>query len=350
MAALAATLIRWHAGHGRHDLPWQQQRTPYRVWVSEIMLQQTQVVTVIRYYQRFIARFPDVQALAAAPMDEVLHLWSGLGYYSRARNLKSAAEIIVRDYGGDLPAQRDELARLPGIGRSTAAAILSLAFDRPEAILDGNVRRVLSRVFGIDGPPAAPATLRLLWAQAEACTPVGDNATYTQAIMDFGATLCTRHDPLCMHCPLQRDCVAFVTGRVRDLPTARTRATRRTRTVFMLLATRADGEVLLQRRPAEGIWGGLWTPPDFDSLEAAAHYCGSRLQQAQFDAEPLPLLKHGFTHFDLEITPIRVRCHGLNGGVMEGAETLWYNARQPARIGLPAPIATLLSYQVIPSP
>jgi A/G-specific adenine glycosylase len=296
-----------------------------------------------------MARFPDVQSLAAAPLDEVLHLWSGLGYYSRARNLKLAAELIVQDHAGELPATRDELAALPGIGRSTAAAILSLALGQPETILDGNVRRVLARVFGIDGAPSAPSTLRALWARAEACTPTADSATYTQAIMDFGATLCTRHDPLCMHCPLQSECVAFVSGRVRELPPPRTRAPRRTKTVVMLLAMRADGEVLLQRRPPKGIWGGLWTPPDFDSLAAAEHYCGSRLRQARFELEPLPLLKHGFTHFDLEITPIRVRCDGI-AGVMEGAETLWYNARQPARIGLPAPIATLLSHQVTQIP
>jgi A/G-specific adenine glycosylase len=344
VSALAQTLIRWHAVHGRHDLPWQQNRTPYRVWVSEIMLQQTQVVTVIGYFQRFMERFPDVRALAAAPLDEVLHLWSGLGYYSRARNLKRAAELIVLDHAGELPATRAALAELPGIGRSTAAAILSIALGQREAILDGNVRRVLSRLFAIDGPQAAPATLRSLWARAEECTPDGGNAVYTQAIMDFGATLCTRHDPLCMHCPMQAQCLAFTTGRVRELPAPRIRAVRRTRAVIMLLARRADGEVLLQRRPAQGVWGGLWTPPDFETLEAAELYCGSRLQHARLEAEPLPCLKHGFTHFNLEITPIRVHCEGL-AAVMEGPETLWYNPRQPARIGLPAPIAELLSSQ-----
>ena len=342
MSALAQSLIDWHATHGRHDLPWQQDRTPYRVWVSEIMLQQTQVTTVIDYYQRFMRRFPDMQSLAVTPLDEVLHLWSGLGYYSRARNLKRAAELIVSEHGGELPSTRDELADLPGIGRSTAAAILSIAHGQREAILDGNVRRVLSRVFGIDGVPNAPATLRTLWGRAEECMPDADAAVYTQAIMDFGATLCTRHDPLCMHCPIQRDCVAFATGRVRELPAPRVRAARRTRSVVMLLATRAHGEVLLQRRPTQGVWGGLWAPPDFESLEAAEQFCGARLEHAQLESTPLPLLKHGFTHFDLEITPIRAHCDGL-AGVMEGAETLWYNARQPARIGLPAPIATLLA-------
>ena len=342
MSELAQALIRWHATHGRHDLPWQQDRTPYRVWVSEIMLQQTQVVTVIGYYQRFTQRFPDVQSLAAAPLDEVLHLWSGLGYYSRARNLKRAAELIVSEHGGELPTTRDVLADLPGIGRSTAAAILSIAHGQREAILDGNVRRVLSRVFGIEGIPTAPATLKALWARAEACMPEAGAAVYTQAIMDFGATLCTRHDPLCMHCPLQQVCVAFSTGRVRELPAPRARPARSTRSVVMLLVTRAEGDMLLQRRPAQGVWGGLWAPPDFKSLAAAAQFCGARLKRAQLESTPLPLLRHGFTHFDLEITPIRARCDGL-AGVMEGAETLWYNARQPARIGLPAPIATLLA-------
>jgi A/G-specific adenine glycosylase len=342
VSAFAQTLIRWHASHGRHDLPWQQDRTPYRVWVSEIMLQQTQVRTVVDYYQRFMRRFPDVESLASAPLDEVLHLWSGLGYYSRARNLKRAAERIVKEYGGALPTTRDALADLPGIGRSTAAAILSIASGQREAILDGNVRRVLSRVFGIDGLPHAPATLKALWTRAEQCLPDADFAVYTQAIMDFGATLCTRHDPLCMHCPMQRDCVAFASGRVRELPAPRVRAARRIRAVVMLLVTRAQGEVLLQRRPAAGIWGGLWAPPDFESLAAAEQFCGARLARARLEPTPLPLLKHGFTHFDLEITPIRAHCQGL-AGVMEGAETLWYNARQPARIGLPAPIATLLA-------
>ncbi len=339
--ALAESLIRWHENHGRHDLPWQQQRTPYRVWVSEIMLQQTQVATVIGYYQRFLQRFPDVQSLAAAPLDEVLHLWSGLGYYSRARNLKRAAEQIVREYGGELPMTRAALAELPGIGRSTAAAILALAHGQCEAILDGNVRRVLSRYFGIDGLPGAPATLRSLWMRAEACTPHTGAAVYTQAIMDFGATLCTRHDPLCMHCPVQGRCVAFATGRVDELPPPRRRPVRRALSVVMLLATLADGAVLLQRRPEHGVWAGLWTPPEFQSREAAERFCSIRLNNPTGEPEALPLIRHGFTHFDLEIQPLRMRCEGL-AGVMEDHETLWYNARQPARIGLPAPIAALL--------
>jgi A/G-specific adenine glycosylase len=349
LGAFAKALIGWHALHGRHDLPWQHERTPYRVWVSEIMLQQTQVATVIDYYQRFMTRFPDCASLAAAPLDEVLHLWSGLGYYSRARNLQRAAQRIQAECGGQLPGGREQLAQLPGIGRSTAAAILALSNGRREAILDGNVRRVLARYFGIAGAIGARATELELWARAEQCTPSNDVAVYTQAIMDFGATLCTRRQPLCRQCPLQADCVAYRDGRVHELPTPRARASRPVRGVIMLLAARGNGEILLRRRPMQGVWGGLWTPPEFDSVEAAERYCGSTLRRAQLEHEPLPVLRHAFTHFELQITPLRARCEGL-AMVMEGAELLWYNAREPARVGLPAPIATLLSTSGNPSP
>lgn len=342
MSSIAEPLIAWHRLHGRMNLPWQRDRTPYRVWVSEIMLQQTQVATVVGYYGRFMEKFPDLQSLAAAPIDEVLHLWSGLGYYSRARNLKRAAERIVAEHGGELPGTLEALAALPGIGRSTAAAILSLARGQRAAILDGNVRRVLSRLFGIDGPPSAPATLRQLWSLAEANTPDSDNATYTQAIMDFGATLCTRHRPLCMHCPLQRQCVAFQSGRVAEMPAPRVKRTRPLRRLFMLLAVTPAGEILLRQRPPVGIWGGLWSPPDFATLEEAQSYSSNYLRRPAIESASMPPFRHGFTHFDLELTPIRVRCEGLEAA-MEGPGVLWYNARQPARIGVPAPVATLLS-------
>jgi A/G-specific adenine glycosylase len=342
MYAFARALLHWHTQHGRHDLPWQRDRSPYRVWISEIMLQQTQVATVIAYYQRFLQRFPDVTTLAAAPLDEVLHLWSGLGYYSRARNLHRAAQCIAGPLNGEWPLVREQLAQLPGIGRSTAAAILALSSGRREAILDGNVRRVLARYFGIDGATGERATERVLWERAEQCTPEQDVAAYTQAIMDLGATLCTRRQPLCAQCPVQVDCVAHRTGRVHELPPPRRRAGRPVRSVVMLLAQRDDGGILLQRRPARGIWGGLWAPPQFDSVAAAEGYCSATLRAAQVDAMALPLLRHAFTHFELQITPLRARCEGF-AGVMEGADTLWYNARDPARIGLPAPIAALLA-------
>jgi A/G-specific adenine glycosylase len=337
----APTLIDWHRHHGRHDLPWQRHKTPYRVWVSEIMLQQTQVATVIGYYGRFMQRFPEVAALAAAPIDEVLHLWSGLGYYSRARNLHRTAQIVVSEHRGEFPGEVQALARLPGIGRSTAAAIVSIAFNRRATILDGNVKRVLARYFAIAGAPTERQVEQALWQYAQSCTPDSQAAVYTQAIMDFGATLCTRREPLCMHCPLQSGCAAFASGRVQELPTPRARANRPTRQVVMLLATNAAGQVLLHRRPPSGIWGGLWSLPEFESAQAATQFCESELRMEPSHTQQMALVRHAFTHFDLEITPLRVDLRGLVlDTVAEGA--LWYNARDPERIGLPAPIATLL--------
>jgi len=339
---IATALIDWHARHGRHDLPWQRARTPYRVWVSEIMLQQTQVGTVIGYYERFMQRFPDIEALAAAPLDEVLHLWSGLGYYSRARNLHRSAQCVISEHGGELPRDVAALAGLPGIGRSTAAAIVALAMGQRASILDGNVKRVLARYFAIEGSPGDSITERELWHRAEQCTPQSDFAVYTQAIMDCGATMCTRRDPQCVHCPLREDCAARRLGRVQQLPAPRVRRARPTRRVFMLLAVDTDGQVLLQRRPPQGIWGGLWTPPEFEQQEAATRFCATALAAAQLDPQPLPGVRHAFTHFELEITPLRARCQRALT-VMEGGGTLWYNPREPARIGLPAPIAALLA-------
>jgi A/G-specific adenine glycosylase len=337
----AQTLMDWHRRHGRHDLPWQHHKTAYRVWVSEIMLQQTQVATVIGYYERFMQRFPDVDTLAAAPLDDVLHLWAGLGYYSRARNLHRAAQILVRERGGQFPDEVDALAALPGIGRSTAAAIVSIAWDRRATILDGNVKRVLARHFAVEGAPNERRVEQQLWMHAEACTPASRCTVYTQAIMDFGATLCTRHNPLCMHCPLQGSCQAFASGRVADLPTPRKRLNRPTRQVVMLLAINEHGDVLLQRRPSHGIWGGLWSLPEFESAEAAAHFCERELRMQTSHTERMALMKHAFTHFDLEITPMRVSLTGPPSSPEEGA--VWYDTRVPGRIGVPAPVATLLA-------
>jgi A/G-specific adenine glycosylase len=338
----AEALIEWHDRHGRHDLPWQRNRTPYRVWVSEIMLQQTQVATVIGYYLRFMQRFAGVESLAAATIDEVLHLWSGLGYYSRARNLHRAAQIVVDEHGGEFPRDVNALVRLPGIGRSTAAAIVSIACDTRAAILDGNVKRVLARYFAIEGAPNERRVEQQLWSRAEECTPAVRVATYTQAVMDFGATLCTRHDPLCMHCPLQRGCAAFSLGRVDELPTPRRRLDRPTRRVVMLLAVDHEGQVLLRRRPARGIWGGLWTPPEFESANAATQFCARALRAPSTEPTEMAPVRHSFTHFDLEISPWRVRCT-RSDAIMEGDGALWYNTREPPRVGVPAPIATLLS-------
>ncbi|HTC43487.1 MAG TPA: A/G-specific adenine glycosylase [Steroidobacteraceae bacterium] len=335
----AQALVRWHAIHGRHDLPWQQDRTPYRVWVSEIMLQQTQVATVIGYFERFVARFPTPAALAAASVDEVLHLWTGLGYYARGRNLHRAA-IRIRDaFDGEFPTRFDDVESLPGIGRSTAGAILALSRDQHFAIMDGNVRRVLSRWFGIEGDPADRATTNLLWQRAEECTPQDQVAIYTQAIMDMGATLCTRRNPLCMHCPVAEGCVARQSGRQHELPTPKSpKAARRTRHTHMVLALRPDGSVFLRQRPPAGIWGGLWTAPSFDSADEARGFAAANLGREPIE---LPAVEHAFTHFDLTITPWLVRCPGLSA-VMDAPDGLWYNARRPARVGLPAPMKSLL--------
>jgi len=338
---IAPALLAWHRRHGRHDLPWQHDATPYRVWVSEVMLQQTQVQTVIPYFERFMQRFPDVAALAVAPADEVLHLWSGLGYYSRARNLQRSAQRVVLVYGGELPADLAALCDLPGIGRSTAAAILALSRGLRHAILDGNVKRVLARVHAVEGSPAERAIQQRLWQLAEQETPRTDVARYTQAIMDLGATVCVRAQPLCGVCPLQPECGAFRAGRVAELPTPRVRAARRERSVLMLVARQPDGHIWLQRRPDNGIWGGLWCLPEFDDRAAAQRFAAARLRAARLRRRALPPLHHAFTHFDLTITPLLADCEGC-AGVMDEAAALWYNPAQPARIGLPAPIQKIL--------
>jgi A/G-specific adenine glycosylase len=335
----AKALVAWQASHGRHDLPWQQNRTPYRVWVSEIMLQQTQVATVIGYFERFMVRFPDPATLAAASIDEVLHLWTGLGYYARGRNLHRAAIRIRDEFGGEFPIRFEDIEGLPGIGRSTAGAILALSQDLRYPIMDGNVRRVLSRCFGIEGDPTDRATTQLLWSRAEECTPQHDVAAYTQAIMDMGATLCTRRNPLCLQCPVAQGCVARVTARQHELPNPKSRrAVRPARQTHMVVAQRPDGSVFLRQRPPAGIWGGLWAAPAFDSALEARCFANQSL-----GGEPveLPAIQHAFTHFDLTIIPWLVRCHGWPG-VMDAADSLWYNARHPACVGLPAPMKTLL--------
>jgi A/G-specific adenine glycosylase len=340
-AALAPALLDWHDRAGRQDLPWQQQRTPYRVWVSEIMLQQTQVATVIPYYRRFVQRFPDVRALADAPIDEVLHLWSGLGYYARARNLHRAAVRIRTEYQGEFPPGFAAVAALPGIGRSTAGAILALARGERFPILDGNVRRVLSRYFGVTGTRADRSGEKRLWELSERSTPQARVADYTQAVMDLGATVCVRRKPLCAHCPLAAGCYARRTGRQHELPAPRRSLTRPARRVFMVLALEESGGVLLERRPESGVWGGLWCLPEFTTATAAAAFIRNSLGSA-IAPQPLAALEHAFTHFDLTITPLLVRC-AATAAVMEEGSSLWYNSRDPAHIGLPAPITALLT-------
>jgi A/G-specific adenine glycosylase len=341
---IAPRLLAWHAKAGRHDLPWQEhlreEGSAYRVWVSEIMLQQTQVATVIPYFQRFMQRFPDAHALADAPADEVLHLWTGLGYYARARNLHRAAQLIRDTHGGIFPQTLEAVMALPGVGRSTAGAILAISAGARHSILDGNVKRVLARFYAIDGAPDENATVAKLWQLADDNTPAKDVAIYTQAIMDLGATLCARGKPRCEVCPLSADCRARIEGRQGELPAAkRKRAARKRRTAVMLVARR-DSAVLLVPRPSSGIWGGLWCLPEFEHREAAEGYAARTLASATLARAPLPDIEHSFTHFDLVITPVVASCRGETQ-VRDG-NTLWYDLTQPARVGLPAPIKTLL--------
>ena len=341
MSGFARKLIAWQRAHGRHGLPWQGTRDPYRIWLAEIMLQQTQVAAVIPYYRRFLREFPTVQALARAKLDRILRLWSGLGYYARARNLHRAAHLVVRRFNGTFPENARCLEQLPGIGRSTAAAIAVFAFGRREAILDGNARRVLARYFGVTRPRAEPTGEKRLWELAERCTPQAQLAEYTQAIMDLGATLCVRRKPLCARCPLASSCFARRTGRQHELPAPRRASPRHRREVFMVVALADSGGVLLERRPESGVWGGLWCLPEFSTATAATAFARDSLGAA-CAPRPLAALEHAFTHFDLTITPLLVHC-APGTTVMEAGAGLWYNVREPQRIGLPAPITTLLS-------
>ena len=341
-AVFIAALLPWFDVHGRKNLPWQQNPTPYRVWVSEVMLQQTQVATVIPYFERFMARFPSVESLAAASEDEVLHLWTGLGYYARARNMHACAQAVVANHGGEFPGDIGSVMALPGIGRSTAGAILALSKNQRHPILDGNVKRVLTRVFGIPGDPSSAAVLTTLWATAEICTPHARVDAYTQAIMDLGATVCTRIRPACTVCPMIAICVAAREGRQAELPGRKPRRERKARETTLLIAeigeegTRA---VLLERRPAPGIWGGLWSPPQFESEFAALDWCRRNLNLLSKDTQRLIPIDHAFTHFDLRLNPVRVRCKP-QASVQEG-DRLWYSLNAPLKVGLPQPIRQL---------
>ena len=337
----AQRLIDWHRDHGRHDLPWQRTHDPYRIWLSEIMLQQTQVDTVIPYYARFLARFSDLATLAAAPLDDVLALWSGLGYYARARNLHKAAQVVVGRHGGHFPRHPQAIAELPGIGRSTAAAIAAFSFGERAAILDGNVKRVLCRAFGIDGFPGERAVELRLWELAESLLPETGVGTYIQAQMDLGATLCTRARPACERCPFAALCVARTENRVAELPAARPRKAVPQRHVRVAVIHSA-GRVLLEQRPPAGIWGGLLALPEIPESEAdPARWLGERFGLASRDGHALAPLNHAFTHFRLEITPIRF---DVAGGAHEVADAAhrWLALAELDSAGLPAPVRRIL--------
>ena len=341
-AAFATALLAWFDVAGRKHLPWQQRITPYRVWVSEIMLQQTQVTTVIPYYERFMQRFPDVASLAAAADDEVLHLWTGLGYYARARNLLQAARTIVAVHGGEFPDTIEAVQALPGIGRSTAGAILAISKSQRHPILDGNVKRVLTLYFGVHGYPGVTAVERELWLLADACTPATRVADYTQAIMDLGATVCVRSRPLCVVCPMHDSCVARREGMQSVLPTPKPRKERPARTAYATILMRDDGAVLLERRPPVGIWGGLWTFPQFEHRDAAIEWLEQHVGDHAPATQALPPYLHTFTHFDLTLQPILLRNARDSLGVADAARYCWYDVKQPAKIGLAKPAVDLI--------
>jgi A/G-specific adenine glycosylase len=330
LADFSTRLIAWQRVHGRHDLPWQNTRDPYWIWLSEIMLQQTQVSTVIPYYVRFLARFPDVNALAAAPLDDVMTLWAGLGYYSRARNLHRCAQVVSAEYGGHFPRTVDELAQLPGIGRSTAAAIASFAFGARATILDGNVKRVLARHFAVRGVPGEPRFEKRLWTLAESELPARHIEAYTQGLMDLGAEVCTRKRPACAKCPLNATCKAYAHGKPEAFPEARPRKNRPVRNTSMMVFLH-EGEVLLEKRPPTGVWGGLWCFPEIEpALEGPA------------GRKELPVLRHEFTHFTLDITP--VVCF-LESHALRTAEPgqVWLPVEEAIGAAVPTPVRRLLA-------
>lgn len=350
--SFAQRLLDWYQRQGRKHLPWQQERTPYRVWVSEIMLQQTQVATVIDYYQNFMQRFPDVFSLAQAPQDEVLHLWAGLGYYTRARNLHACAQQLVAEYQGEFPIHcQKSMESLPGIGPSTAAAIIALSSNQRAVIMDGNVKRVIARYFALSGWPGQAATNRLFWQKADQLTPQNQAADYTQAIMDLGATLCTPRQPDCNRCPVASDCQALAQQLTDQLPTPKPKKHRPEKQSYFLLLIDSQEQLLLQQRPQQGIWGGLWSLPEFDSYQAMQKWLKEHYPTAQLDSEPLPSLWHAFSHYRLQLHPWQAQLSGSTtlqeptahfGQEMTAPASLWYNPRKPANLGLPAPIQKLL--------
>ncbi|WP_367065948.1 A/G-specific adenine glycosylase [Oryzisolibacter sp. LB2S] len=343
---IAAQVVRWQAEHGRNALPWQNTRDPYRVWLSEIMLQQTQVATVLDYYARFLERFPDVRALAAAPQDDVLALWSGLGYYSRARNLHRCAQIVVSAHGGAFPRTVAELAVLPGIGRSTAGAIAAFCFGVRAPILDANVRRVLTRVLGFGADLAQAANERALWDLAEALLPQGDldrtMPRYTQGLMDLGAGICLPRNPHCMLCPLQQACVARRQGNAEDYP-VRTRRLKRSAQAWWLLLRQDDaGRLWLARRPPAGIWAGLYCPPVYGSREELEEALAPEGARGAHDTQDLPTFTHVLTHRDLHLHPVLARGQAPAPSCAEPAAAGWFTPGQWQGMGLPAPVRKLL--------
>lgn len=337
-------LLSWFDRHGRKNLPWQHNKTPYRVWISEIMLQQTQVSTVIPYYQRFLQQFPDLKSLANAAQDDVLHLWAGLGYYSRARNLHQAAKMVMEKFAGQFPSHLEDLQALPGIGQSTAGAIAAIAFNQPATILDGNVKRVLARFHGIETPIDEKNTENELWKLATAYTPQARVADYTQAIMDLGATLCTRGQPNCAACPLQKKCSAHARGIAVLLPRKKSARKIPVKTATFLILQKSD-TILLHKRPPTGIWGGLWSLPEIPGapeLNSIADYCRRNFKISATEYLEQPAFRHTFSHYHLDIHPVVIKITKMPLKIMEAEQQIWYNPAKPEPIGLPKPIQTII--------
>lgn len=339
MHAFSSRIIQWQQTHGRNSLPWQQNREPYRIWLSEIMLQQTQVATVIPYFERFIKHYPTLGALAAAPEDDVLALWSGLGYYSRARNLHAAARFIVEHHAGAFPNTPDAIERLPGVGRSTAAAVAALAFGQRCAILDGNVKRVLARHGGISGWPGEKTIESRLWTLAESRLPKYHIETYTQGMMDLGALVCTRSRPACGQCPVSADCIAQQQQRTDTLPTARPKKALPERQIQMLILLE-QGEILLEKRPSRGIWGGMWSLPELATEHDPVRHCLERFGSDAENPAPLPHLSHSFTHFKLHIHPVKLYLKSRSIAV-PGQQ--WLSPPDALNAALPTPIRKLVT-------
>ncbi len=339
-AAFATRVSVWQRREGRHDLPWQNTRDPYRIWLSEVMLQQTQVATVIPYYEKFLARFPTVAELAAAPVDDVMQLWAGLGYYARARNLHRAAQQVAAEHGGKFPADFEGLKTLPGVGRSTAAAIAAFAYGERQPILDGNVRRVFARHFGIEGDVRAKDTEARLWTEAERQVPQENIEAYTQGLMDLGATLCARNEPACLLCPVRETCVAQLEGRTAELPgkrPARETPHRQTRMLVLI----SSGEVLLEKRPPSGIWGGLWCLPEIPVEDDPMQVLHRRYAVKGRTVGEMDAVQHGFTHYSLTIFPLKIAVSKREPRAMEPG-LMWLNLEDAKNAALPAPVKKIL--------
>jgi A/G-specific adenine glycosylase len=339
-------ILAWYTQHGRKHLPWQQKPNAYRIWVSEIMLQQTQVVTVIPYFNKFMERFPSLKALADATEDEVLQYWAGLGYYARGRNLLKAAKLL-RDKGyTDLPNDRELLNELPGIGRSTAAAIVAAAYGTRAAILDGNVKRVLTRFFAIPGWPDQKQVSEQLWNLSDQLTPAQNVREYNQAMMDLGATLCVRTKPQCGICPLQSRCAGLAEGEPTVYPHKKPTKQNPLRRRIFLIVENAKQEILLERRPPTGIWGGLWSFPEFEEKEHALDWLEQQLAIAKFTQQEWPILRHQFSHFTLEIVPLHIVVKSHKPVMMSNAARQWQCAKESLNLGLATPIKRLLEMLV----